>query len=135
MEVGERLSDGADVVIDCVGSAASLAEALTVVRPRGRIVMVGMPGRVSVDLTPLWHREVQLGGAYAYGVERAAGGQRTFALAMDLVTEADLGRLVTALYPLERYAEAIEHAASAGRRGAVKIAFDLRRPLRRSDRR
>jgi threonine dehydrogenase-like Zn-dependent dehydrogenase len=134
MEVGDRLSDGADVVIDCVGSADSLASALAVVRPRGRIVMVGMPGRVSVDLTPLWHREVQLAGAYAYGVEGGTGGQRTFALAMELVTEADLGRLVTALYPLERYAEAIEHAASAGRRGAVKIAFDLRRPLRRSDR-
>ena len=38
----------------------------------------------------------------------------------------DLGRLVSATYPLARYKEAIEHAADAGRRGAVKIAFDLR---------
>jgi hypothetical protein len=90
-------------------------------------VLVGMPGRVSVDLTPLWHREVVLGGAYAYGTEPAAGGRRTFDVAMDLVAEADLGRLVSALYPLERYTEAIEHAATAGRRGAVKVAFDLRR--------
>ena len=130
--VGDTLTGGADVVIDCVGSAESLTEALAIVRPRGRIVLVGMPGRVSVDLTPLWHREVQLTGAYAYG--RETGGVRTFQLAMDLVAEAQLGRLVSALYPLERYTEAIEHAASAGRRGAVKVAFDLRGPLRRAGR-
>ena len=127
LEVGDRLAGGADVVIDCVGSADSLADALAVVRPRGRVVMVGMPGRVSVDLTPLWHREVALVGAYAYGTEPGAGGRRTFDVAMDLVAEAELGRLVSALYPLERYTEAIEHAANAGRRGAVKVAFDLRR--------
>jgi threonine dehydrogenase-like Zn-dependent dehydrogenase len=128
--VGSHLTNGADVVVDCVGSAESLAESLSVVRPKGRVVLVGMPGRVSIDLTPLWHREIELLGAYAYGVER--GGPRTFALAMDLVAEADLGRLVSARYPLERYTEAIEHAATAGRRGAVKIAFDLRGPLRRA---
>jgi hypothetical protein len=35
-------------------------------------------------------------------------------------------RLVSATYPLARYTEAIEHAATAGARGAVKVAFDLR---------
>ena len=40
----ERLAGGADVVFDCVGSARSIAEALEVVRPGGRIVLVGMPG-------------------------------------------------------------------------------------------
>ena len=33
---------------------------------------------------------------------------------------------VSATYPLARYTDAIEHAANAGARGAVKIAFDLR---------
>ena len=128
MTVGDRLTGGADVVLDCVGSAESLASALAVVRPRGRIVMVGMPGRVSIDLTPLWHREIALVGTYAYGHEASAGvgGRRTFDLAMDLVAEADLSRLVSARYPLERFADAISHAANAGRRGAVKIVFDLR---------
>ena len=32
----------------------------------------------------------------------------------------------SATYPLARYRDAIEHAANAGSRGAVKIAFDLR---------
>ena len=89
-------------------------------------MLVGMPGTVNVDLTPLWHREVELVGAYAYGREEVDGtGVRTFALSMDLVAEAGLGRLVSARYPLERYRDAVEHAANAGRRGAVKVVFDL----------
>ncbi len=124
-----RLTNGADVVFDCVGTSASLAQSLAMVRPRGRVVLVGMPGRVSVDLAPLWHRELTVVGSYAYGVESppfAAEPSRTFELAIDVVAEAGLGSLVSATYPLERYEEAIAHAGAAGRRGAVKVAFDLR---------
>jgi threonine dehydrogenase-like Zn-dependent dehydrogenase len=117
---GDQLTGGIDTVVDCVGTAASLAQALQVVAPGGTIVLVGMPGTVSVDFTPLWHREVSVRGAYAY-----TGAD--FAKAFDLVQEARLDRLVSALYPLERYKEAVQHAADAGRRGAVKIAFDMRK--------
>ena len=82
-----------------------------------------MPATVTVDLTPLWQQQIRLQGAYAYGVEAALGGARTFAAAMDLVARLDLGRLVSARYPLGRFAAAIDHAAHAGARGAVKIAF------------
>lgn len=123
-----RLTGGADVVLDCVGSEASLTQALAVVRPKGRVVVIGMPGQVSLDLTGLWHREVALVGAYAYGTEHLPDGtdRRTFDLAFELVGARDLGRLVSATYPLARYRDAITHAAQAGDRGAVKVAFDLR---------
>ena len=123
LATGRQLTGGADVVFDCVGSQASLEDALSVVRPRGNVVLVGMPGPVTVDLAPLWQREVRLVGSYAYR-------HQTFPTAFDLVEAADLGRLLSALYPLDRYREAIDHAAHAGRRGAVKIAFDLRDPRR-----
>jgi len=125
----DRLTGGASVVFDCVGSNDSLADAIAVSGPRGRIMLVGMAGHTEVDLTGLWHKELQLVGTYAYGTETpAADGTplRTFDLAMELVEAHHLGRLVTATYPLSRYTEAISHAANAGRRGAVKIAFDLR---------
>ena len=124
----DRLAGGSHVVVDCVGSSGSLTDALAVTRPRGRIVLVGMPASVSLELTPLWHREIELVGAYTYGLEALADGTtaRTFDLATDLVRTAGLERLVSATYPLDRYQDAIEHAASAGRRGAVKVAFDLR---------
>jgi len=100
------------------------------VRPRGTVSLVGMPGKVTVDLAPLWHREVRLAGAYAYGTERGAGMDdrvSTFALAFEVVAAQRTGRLVSATYPLTRFEDAVAHAGAAGRRGAVKIAFDVRK--------
>ncbi len=126
--IGGNLSSGADVVIDAVGSAASIDAAIGIARPRGRVVLVGMPGRVSVDLTALWHRETQLVGAYTYCTETLPDGsrRRTFDLATELVSDAGLDRLVSATYPLDRYENAIAHAANGGSRGAIKVCFDLR---------
>ncbi|HEV3369898.1 MAG TPA: zinc-binding dehydrogenase [Acidimicrobiales bacterium] len=157
------LSGGADVVLDCVGSAESIAQSLAMVRPRGSVALVGMPGKVTIDLAPLWHREVRLAGAYAYGTESdpAAGSARagsaaasagpvkaagsapavkvgsrkgtapppkevsTFELSFEVVAAQKTGSLVSATYPLARFEEAVAHAGAAGRRGAVKIAFDI----------
>jgi threonine dehydrogenase-like Zn-dependent dehydrogenase len=116
---GDQLTGGMPLIVDCVGSADSLAQSLQVVAPGGEILLVGMPASVSVNLTSLWHREVAVRGCYAY--QRA-----DFDTAIDVVRRFELGRLVTQAYPLDDYADAIEHAANAGRRGAVKIAFDLR---------
>ncbi|MEZ5230026.1 MAG: zinc-binding dehydrogenase [Acidimicrobiales bacterium] len=126
--IGDDLSGGADVVIDAVGNEASLEQAIGIARPRGTVVLVGMPGRVSVDMTALWHRETALLGSYTYGTETLADGTVTtsFALATDLVDTADLGRLVSATYPLAAYEDALDHAANAGRRGSIKVCFDLR---------
>ena len=148
------LSGGADVVLDCVGSAESIAQSLAMVRPRGSVALVGMPGKVTVDLAPLWQREVRLAGAYAYGTESGpaagsvpavraggsapavkAGGKKgaaaqpkeisTFDLSFEVVAAQKTGSLVSATYPLARFEEAVAHAGAAGRRGAVKIAFDI----------
>lgn len=127
-----RLTGGADVVLDCVGSTDSLAQSLAMVRPRGRVVLVGMGSKVHVDLAPLWHREVRLLGAYAYGREDVAGAPvRTFDLALEVAGALRTGRLVSAAYPLERFEEAVAHAGGAGRRGAVKVVFDVRQPERK----
>jgi threonine dehydrogenase-like Zn-dependent dehydrogenase len=131
----DQLTGGCDVVLDCVGDSDSIAQSLAIVRPRGTVVVVGMPGQVKLELTTLWHRETQVVGAYAYGQERALDEgepRRTFDLAFALVQSADLGRLVTTSYALADYKDAIAHAATAGRRGAVKVAFDLRQEKERN---
>lgn len=126
--IGDHLSGGADATIDAVGTSDSIAECLRFTRPRGRVVLMGMPAEVTVDLTGLWHRETQLVGAYTYGTETMPDGsrRRTFDLAFDTAREYRFERLLSATYPLDEYQDAISHAASAGRRGAVKVAFDLR---------
>lgn len=116
---GDQLTCGAPHVIDCVGSSDSLQQALRVVAPGGEVQVVGMPANVSLELTSLWHREVAIRGCYAYT-------HADFHTAIDVIRHHDLGRLVSATYPLKDYTDAIAHAAAAGRRGAVKVAFDLR---------
>ena len=121
-----QLGGGAQVVIDCVGSESSLEESLRIVAPGGRIILVGMPARTTIDLASLWQREIELVGAYAYGVEDVGGELiPTFDLAIDLVRRHSLGRLVSARYPLDRFEEALAHAGAAGRRGSIKIVFEV----------
>ena len=117
--IGDQLTCGAPHVIDCVGSSDSLQQALRVVAPGGEVQVVGMPSNVSLELTSLWHRETAIRGCYAYTHD-------DFHTAIDVIRHHDLGNLVSATYALKDYTDAIAHAASAGRRGAVKVAFDLR---------
>lgn len=126
--VGDFLSGGADATIDAIGTSSSIETALRITRPRGRVVLMGMPADVNVDLTGLWHRETQLVGAYTYGTERlpSGGTARTFDLAIETVAAVGAERMLSATYRLDDFTDALAHAAAAGRRGAVKVAFDLR---------
>jgi threonine dehydrogenase-like Zn-dependent dehydrogenase len=115
---GEFLLGGVDVGIDCAGTSASLSTVLRTTRAGGRVVLSGMPSAGgSADLTPLWFRELELAGSYA-----TAGDD--FADAMALAGGSALDGVLSATYPLARWQEALDHALSAGRLGAIKIAFD-----------
>ncbi|HLZ95012.1 MAG TPA: zinc-binding dehydrogenase [Candidatus Dormibacteraeota bacterium] len=120
------LLGGADVTFECVGRASSLSDAVRITRAGGKVVAVGMPGDERVDWAAIWQRELTVTGAYAYGSEPARKGRRTFSLALEAAPELHLERLAAPLYTLSDYREAIAYAMSAGRLGAVKVAFDLR---------
>ncbi len=124
--IGSTLGSGVDVTIDAVGSSSSLSDAIGLTRPRGRVVLLGMPNQIEMNMTALWHRETELFGAYCYGTEHQHGDRHTFELAKELVVDKSLEMLVSELYPLRDYKKAIEHAAQAGPRGLIKVAFDLR---------
>lgn len=126
--VGDHLTSGAHATIDAVGTSASVSACLRLTRPGGRVVLLGMPAEVSLDLTGLWHRETELKGAYTYGTETLPDGgrSRTIDLAIETADALRAERLLSATYRLTDHTDAIAHAASAGRRGAVKIAFDMR---------
>jgi threonine dehydrogenase-like Zn-dependent dehydrogenase len=126
--IGDTVAGGAHAVIDAVGSNDSITVALQCTRPRGRTVLMGMPAEVTLDLTGLWHRETELVGAYTYGTERLPDGtaSKTFDLAADTADAIEAERWLSATYRLADHADAIAHAAAAGRRGAIKVAFDLR---------
>ncbi|MDQ4072007.1 MAG: zinc-binding dehydrogenase, partial [Actinomycetota bacterium] len=114
----ELLMGGLDSVLECVGSGGSLEAAVTVTRPRGTVVLVGMPGQVRADLSLAWQRELELRGAYGY--------RDDFPAAVDLAGRLGLGRLVAEGWHLRDHSRALEEAPLAARSGAVKTVFDVR---------
>ena len=120
------LLGGADVTFECVGRADSLNDAVRFTREGGTVVAVGMPGEEKVDWAPIWQRELTVMGAYAYGAEPKKKGRKTFALALEAAAGMHLEELTGPLFGLGDYRDAIAYAMSAGRLGAVKVAFDLR---------
>jgi hypothetical protein len=80
-----------------------------------------------VDLTALWHGEIKLAGAYAYGVEEHEGERvKSFELALRIAPEIKLASLVGPRFRLRGYREAVAAARSSGRNGYVKVVFDHR---------
>ena len=119
---------GADRVFECVGAPGTIEDAVRLAKPGGEVTLIGMPGAKScLDLTALWHGEVRLSGAYAYGVEEHRGERaQSFELAMGLAPQINLASLVGPRFRLPQYREAIAAARSAGREGRVKVVFDFR---------
>ena len=116
----EMLLGGFDTVVDCVGTGPSIEAAVSAARPRGTVVLAGMPGRLSVDLALAWQRELALRGAYGY--------RRDFPRALALARDLRPGRLVAHGWPLRDFREALAQAPRASRAGRVRTVFDLRAP-------
>ena len=113
----ELLLGGFDRVLDCVGSGASLEQAITTTRPRGRVVLVGMPGELKTDLAAAWLRELELRGAYGY--------EHDFPAALEFARALRPGRLIDRGWPLRGYKKALEAAPRAARNGRVKTVFAI----------
>jgi threonine dehydrogenase-like Zn-dependent dehydrogenase len=113
----ELLLGGFDRVLDCVGSGASLEQAITVARPRGRVVLVGMPGEMKTDLAAAWLRELELKGAYGY--------EHDFPAAIEFARALRPGRLIDRGWPLHTYKRALEAAPKAARNGHPKTVFEI----------
>ena len=121
-ELGEGyLLGGMDLAFECTGGTAGLNTALRSLRAGGTVIASGMPSG-GVDLTPLWYRELHLVGAYASAVsEEPSRGD--FPEAIALAGSAPLDGYVDTQYPLEQWRDALDHAAAAGRLGAIKVVF------------
>jgi threonine dehydrogenase-like Zn-dependent dehydrogenase len=122
------LSGGFAQVYDAVGSRRSLADAMRVAKPGGRLVLVGGPGQVGgLDWTLAWSRELRIDGTYVYGLEPSVPGTpHTFDEAIRLLLanpEMPLGELVTHRFRLDEWRRAMAVSLSRGRTGALKVAF------------
>src|SRR5918998_2474625 len=119
---------GADRVFECVGSAGTVEDAVRLARPGGEATLVGMPStRSCLDLSALWFKEINLAGAYAYGIEEYEGESvKSFELALRMAPQIKPDSLISPRFRLREYREAIAAARAAGRKGHVKVVFDHR---------
>lgn len=105
---------GAELVVEATGSETGLARALSIVAPKGVIVLkTTVAAKLTVDLAPVVIHEVRVVGSRCGDMKRAVE-----VLASGSV---DPLPLVEARYPLSQAVEALAHA---GRRGALKVLID-----------
>ena len=122
---GIALSGGYDVVFECVGSSASMEEAIKWTRSRGQTVLVGTGHGRGTDLTAVWFGELTVLGVSGRGVERFAGREiETYALAHELMTSRGEGLegLLTHTFPLADWRKALATAMDKSA-GSIKVAF------------
>jgi L-iditol 2-dehydrogenase len=93
----------ADAFVDTSGAAAAVTAGLSAVRPAGRAVLVGM-GTPTIELPGqlIQTRELTLTGVFRYA--------NTWPTAIELARSGllELDAMVTARYPLERVADALD---------------------------
>ncbi|MDI7275258.1 MAG: zinc-binding dehydrogenase, partial [Anaerolineae bacterium] len=123
----EVLIGGADVVFECAGSAASLADALRLTGSGGRVVLVGLVSFVrGVDWTPIWLKELTVRGSFWCSAEDSDGGPvDPFRQTLAWMAEGrlDLASLVTHRFRLADYRRALAVTLDKGRHRVVKSVF------------
>src|SRR5437879_2238804 len=112
---------GADIVVETVGgSADTLAQALTLVAPRGRVCMLGV-FTAPVQLHPLLLtlREATIVGSNCYN---RTGAQSDYEIAIEITRREgeSLRSIITHRFPLPSVAEAYE-TADDKKSGAIKV--------------
>lgn len=119
---------GFPLVFDCVGSGQTLTQAMRYASPRGRLVMLGCAAEIrKLDLTFVWAHELAIKGFVGYGEESWRDSRmHTFQVTHDLLLEtgAPVDRMVTHVYPLHEYRQALSTAANRRRTGSIKVLLD-----------
>jgi threonine dehydrogenase-like Zn-dependent dehydrogenase len=128
--VGDEVYSGGGfpLIYDCVGSGQTLSQAMRYASPRGRIVMLGCAAEIPrLDLTFIWSRELEVKGFVGYGMEEFRGERRhTFEITHDLLLETGtpVQELVTHVFPLKDYRQALQTAGNRRKTGSVKVLLD-----------
>jgi threonine dehydrogenase-like Zn-dependent dehydrogenase len=96
---------GFDVVVDAVGSTASIRQSLLLTRPGGQVLMLGGAGQSQQDLAPFWVRNLTWHGTFGY----QHGGHSHFPEALALLNETSLPveTIVTDMVPLEEFSSGL----------------------------
>ena len=106
-----------DAVFEASGSQAALRTALDLIRPRGVLVTVGMGGDISLPMTQLVAKEVDMRGTFRFHAE--------FATAVRFLNEGLINGkpVITRVLPMDQAIEAFKLAADKSQSLKVQIQF------------
>jgi len=106
-----------DVVIEASGNELALRSALDVIRPRGRLIQLGLGGEVTIPQNQIVAKEIELCGSFRFHEE--------FAWAVDLIAakRLPLEPLLTGVFPIDDAVAAFETAGD--RKTAMKVQLSF----------
>jgi threonine dehydrogenase-like Zn-dependent dehydrogenase len=112
---GEVPAHSADLVVEATGSPEGLHQAMSIVRPRGTIILKSTyAGTTGFDFSAVTVNEINILGSRCGPFEPA--------LRLLETGQVDPTPLIETCYPLEEALAAFEHAA---RRGVLKVLFSI----------
>lgn len=117
------LGSGTPLVLDSIGSSATVELGLRCLAPRGRIVVVGVAKPARTETTLAYYKEAEMVGSNGYG--RSTGGVHQLDQAIRVLEShaLELTRWCTHRFPLSRYRRAFAVAANPGREAAIKVSL------------
>jgi L-idonate 5-dehydrogenase len=106
-----------DIAFECSGSAAAIATNISVLKPRARMVQIGLTGEATIPLSLLVGKEIQHCGSQRFHEE--------FAFAAELIAgrRIDVRPMITATYPLKAAEAAFALASDRSRACKVQLAL------------
>jgi L-idonate 5-dehydrogenase len=106
-----------DVAFECSGNPHAMRAAIATLKPRGRMVLVGLGGDAEVPMNMIVAKELEIVGTFRFNEE--------FARAAELISSrhVDLRPMLSATYPMSSAREAFALASDRSRATKVVIAL------------
>jgi len=121
---GREPTAEAPIVIDCAGTSESIARAMELCRPGGRVILLATYwGGMTVPAMVMCLKEIQVIPSSLYNHRHDSSD---FELAADILArDADIANvIITHRFPLDEAPHAFEVAADR-KAGAIKVAFEV----------
>jgi len=122
------LAGGFPYVVEAVGTAQSVTQALRFCDGRGTVLLLGASGVVDVDLTPVWLKELAFIGAVIHSSDPGPHGGATAhsidrALKILAKSSFPAATLITHEFPLADFRRGVETALERGANGVIKVVL------------
>ncbi len=106
-----------DVVVEASGNERALRSALDVIRPRGRLIQLGLGGEVTIPQNQIVAKEIEVCGSFRFHEEFA------WAVALIGARRLPLDPLLTGVFPIDDAVAAFETAGDRKASMKVQLSF------------